>query len=392
MKIVVFGGLGSQGRGALLDLAQSEDVDEVICADANLDGWSDFSTLVDTTKITPVEIDASAKDSLVALLRQNVDAAIDLLPIKFMTNAVEAAIDAKVPLVSTNYAHPLRGFHQQAVDAGIGLMPECGLDPGIDLVLFGYGVKQFDRLTALHSCCGGFPEKSACTNPLNYKVTWNWEMVLTSTKRESTFIRNGQKIVIPAAEQHSEENIGKIHFPGLGELEAVPNGDAAVYMDLLGVADTIEETTRYALRWPGWSAFWRPLKKLGFLADDPLTVSGCEVSPHQFMTALLGPQLQYAADEKDIVAMQNVFEGVKDGVGKRLTMNLLIERDLQTGLFAMNQGVGYPASIVAQMLARGEICATGLLSPAVDISAERFLSELSARGIKIDIDEQTISL
>jgi len=391
MKIVVLGGLGSQGKGALLDLSRSADVDEIVCADANLDGWSDFASAVDTTKITPVKIDASSKDSLVALLEQNVDAAIDLLPLKFMLNAFEAAIDARVPLVSTNYAHPLRKLHQQAVDAGVSLMPECGLDPGIDLVLFGHGIKQFDRVTALHSYCGGFPEKSACTNPLNYKVTWNWDMVLTSSKRVSTFIKNGQKVVIPAAEQHSENSISQIHFPGLGELEAVPNGDAAVYMDTLGIADTIEETTRYALRWPGWSAFWRPLKKLGFLSDDVLDVAGCEVTPHQFVTALVGPQIQYADDEKDIVAMQNVFEGFKDGILKRLTMNLLIERDLQTGFFAMNKGVGYPASIAAQMLAKGEIRATGLLSPTVNIPAEKFLSELSARGIKIDIEEQILN-
>ena len=390
MKIVVFGGLGSQGRGALLDLSQSAAVDEIICADANLEGWVDFAAAVDIAKISPVKIDASAKDSLVALLKQNVDAAIDLLPLKFMVNAFEAAIEAQVPLVSTNYAHPLRHLHQRAVEAGIGLMPECGFDPGIDLVLFGHGVKQFDEVKILHSNCGGFPEKSACNNPLNYKVTWNWDMVLRSSKRDSVFIKDGVKKVIPAAEQHNKENVVKIDFPGLGELEGIPNGDAAVYMDSLGIADTIEETTRYALRWPGWSDFWRPLKQLGFLSDDPLQFPECKVSPHQFLTTLIGPQIQYKDTEKDIVAMQNIFEGTKDGKRKRLTMNLLIERDLDSGLFAMNRGVGFPASIVAQMLAKGEIATKGLLSPTVDIPAERFMDELSNRGIKIEIEEQIL--
>ena len=390
MKIAVFGGLGSQGKGALLDLSQSADIDEIICADANLEGWADFASTVDTAKITPVKIDASAKDSLVALLKQNVDAAIDLLPLKFMVNAFEAAIEAQVPLVSTNYAHPLRHLHQGAIEAGVGLMPECGFDPGIDLVLFGHGVKQFDEVKILHSNCGGFPEKSACNNPLNYKVTWNWDMVLRSSKRDSVFIKDGVKKVIPAAEQHNKENIVKIDFPGLGELEGIPNGDAAVYMDSLGIADTIEETTRYALRWPGWSDFWRPLKQLGFLSDDPLQFSDCKVSPHQVLTTLIGPQIQYEDTEKDIVAMQNIFEGTKDGKRKRLTMNLLIERDLDSGLFAMNRGVGFPASIVAQMLAKGEIATKGLLSPTVDIPAERFMTELSNRGIKIEIEEQIL--
>ncbi|MEA3544368.1 MAG: saccharopine dehydrogenase C-terminal domain-containing protein, partial [Thermodesulfobacteriota bacterium] len=181
-----------------------------------------------------------------------------------------------------------------------------------------------------------------------------------------------------------------INFPGLGELEAVPNGDAAVYMDLLGIADTIEETSRYALRWPGWSDFWHPLKKLGFLSDRPLNFSGGQVSPHQFLVDLIGPQIQYEDTEKDIVAMQNIFEGIKDGKGKRLIMNLLIERDLDSGLFAMNMGVGYPASIVAQMLAKKEITGKGLLSPTVDIPAEKFIAELLNRGIKIDCEEQNL--
>lgn len=388
MKIVVLGGLGSQGRGALLDLINSVAVNEIICADANLDSWNSFAATIATKKITPIKIDASSVDALAQLLRQNVDAAIDLLPQPFMKNAFEAAIEAKVPLVSTNYAHPLRHLHQQSVDAGIGLMPECGLDPGIDLVLFGYGVKQFDEVKVLQSCCGGFPEKSACNNPLNYKVTWNWDMVLTSSKRDSVFIKDGKRLLIPASEQHSEKNIAKVDFPGLGKLEAIPNGDAAVYIDILGIADTIVETTRYALRWPGWSNFWRPLKQFGFLSDEPLNFSDCKISPHQFISTLIGPQVQYQDNEKDIVAMQNIFEGIKEGVKKRLTMNLLIERDLESGLFAMNKGVGYPASIAAQMIAEGKITQKGLLSPTVDIPAEEFMAELSRRGIKVDYQEK----
>ncbi|WP_020677023.1 saccharopine dehydrogenase family protein [Geopsychrobacter electrodiphilus] len=386
MKIVVLGGLGSQGRAVLIDLARSPAVDEVICADANLAGWAQFAKTVDTKKITPVKMDASSPEALCHLFKQGVDVAIDLLPVSFMSNAFEAAIASGVPLVSTNYAHSLRHLHQQALDAGVTLVPECGLDPGIDLVLFGHGVRQFDEVKVLNSYCGGFPEKSACNNPLNYKVTWNWEMVLRSSMRNSLFIKDGQRLAIPAADQHKAENVGTILFPGLGELECIPNGDAAVYADLLGIAATIEETTRYALRWPGWSNFWRPLKQLGFLSDEALDFPCGQVSPLQFLTTLIGPQVQYEKTEKDIVVMQNVFEGIKDGKRKSLVSNLLIERDLESGLFAMNMGVGYPVSVVAQMIAKGEITKKGLLSPALDIPCETFFSELSKRGIKIDTE------
>ncbi len=313
MKIVVLGGLGSQGRAVLIDLVRSPAVDEIICADANLAGWAQFAETVDSTKITPVKIDASSAEALQQVLKQGVDVAIDLLPVSFMANAFAAAIACKVSMVSTNYAQSLHNFHQLALDADVTLMPECGLDPGIDLVLFGYGVRQFDEVHALKSYCGGFPEKTACNNPLNYKVTWNWDMVLRSSMRDSLFIKAGKRFAIPAADQHKEENIDTIFFPGVGELECIPNGDAAVYADILGISDTIEETTRYALRWPGWSRFWRPLKELGFLSEESLDFSGVQVSPRQFLSTLIGPQVQYKETEKDIVVMHNAFEGIKDG-------------------------------------------------------------------------------
>ncbi|MBE9571857.1 MAG: saccharopine dehydrogenase, partial [Proteobacteria bacterium] len=282
----------------------------------------------------------------------------------------------------------IRHLHDRAVEAGVSLMPECGLDPGIDLIVCGHYVTQFDEVYVLNSYCGGFPETKACDNPLNYKVAWNWDLVLGTQKRESVFVKDGRRLIVPAADQHDNEMIHQIDFPGLGKLEAVPNGDAVFYTYLLGVTETIQETGRYALRWPGWCAFWSPLKKLGFLSDDPVEGLDFQVSPRQFLVKFMGPQLQYRDDEKDIVAMHNVFKGVKDGRKKSIVVNLMIERDLETGLFAMNQGVGYPVSIVARMMANKEIERKGLLSPATDIPYDSFMEQLGLRGITIDEKEE----
>jgi saccharopine dehydrogenase-like NADP-dependent oxidoreductase len=209
-------------------------------------------------------------------------------------------------------------------------------------------------------------------------------MVLGSQNRESVFIKDGRRLTVSASDQHENKMIHQIDFLGLGKLEAVPNGDAVFYTDLLGVTGTIQETSRYALRWPGWCAFWAPLKKLGFLSDDPVDGLSCKVSPRQFLVELMGPQLQYRDDERDIVVMHNVFKGVKDGRKKSIVTNLMIERDLETGLFAMNQGVGYPVSIVAKMIGSGQIKEKGILSPAIDIPYKSFMAELSKRGIEVE--------
>lgn len=384
MKIAVLGGLGFQGKAALLDLSRSEAVREIISVDAAPKGLGKLAEFLDMNKVKLVELDASSQDAITSVLKRGVDVGIDLLPQPLMTNAFEAAVEAGVHLVSTNYARAFRRFDNPARAAGIAIMPECGLDPGIDLVIFGQAVREFDELHVVNSYCGGFPEKSACDNPLAYKISWNWEMVLTTQNRDSVFIKDRRRLDIPASEQHDSEMIHKIDFPGLGELEAVPNGNAVFYTDLLGVTPTIRQIGRYALRWPGWCAFWRPLKKLGFLSDEPVPGLDCAVSPHQFLAKFLEPKLRYHEKEKDLVAMLNVFEGIKDGRKKRIIISLLIERDVETGLFAMSLGVGYAASIVAQMLARGQIKKKGLLSPATDVPYEAFMAELSRRGLEVN--------
>jgi saccharopine dehydrogenase-like NADP-dependent oxidoreductase len=385
MKILVLGGCGIQGRSALCDLASDNQVTEVFCADINFDALSKIKKFTDMDKIKKVAIDAKNKKDLITLYKK-VDVVIDLLPKEFQSFVYEAALEAKVSVVNTNYIYSQEQLDESAKKAGIAILPECGLDPGIDLVFYGHAKSKFDEIHVVDSYCGGFPDKDACTNPLNYKLSWIWKGVLSSTIREGRIIRDKKIIDVPAMNQHDEKFIHMIDFPGLGTLEAMPNGDAVYFTDFMGITDTITRTGRYTLRWPGWSAFWRPMKELGFLSQDPVKNIGCVLSPFDFLDKFLGPQLEYGKDEKDLVAMINIFEGIKDKKRMRYTSTMLIERDLDTGIMAMSKGVGYTAAIVAKMLVRGDITEKGVLSPIKHIPVEKFLNSLKKRGIKIKED------
>ena len=388
MKILVLGGCGIQGRTALYDLASDAEISEIICADIQFDELSKIETFTDMGKITTAKIDAQNKSDLLNLYKK-VDVVIDLLPKDFKTHVNEAALEAKVPVVNTNYMYDIKTLDKKAKEAGITIMPECGLDPGIDLVICGDAQTRFDSLSMIKSYCGGFPEKKACTNPMNYKLSWIWRGVLSSTMREGRIIRDRQIIEIPSAIQHDDAFVHAIEFPNLGTLEAIPNGDAVFFTDRMGLTETIVNTGRYSLRWPGWSAFWRPLKELGFLSKDPVKGLAGTVSPMDFMDKHLGPQLAYQDDEKDLVAMINIFEGIKDNKKMRFTSSMLIERDLETGIMAMSKGVGYTAAIAARMIVRGDIKEKGVLSPLNHIPVEKFMNELKKRGIQIK-EETTI--
>jgi len=389
MRILVLGGCGIQGRAAISDLAQSEDVKEVICADANPAGLDLIKDSPGMSKVQPEILDAADPQNLTGLFSR-VDAAIDLLPRQYTPQVCRAAIQTGVDVVNTNYGYSISDLAEPARQAAISIMPECGLDPGIDLIIYGEAGRRFDELHVINSYCGGFPEKSACDNPINYKISWTWEGVLSSTNRDARLIIDGRVVDIPGAGQHDRRHTHTIDFPGLGQLEAIPNGDAVLFTDLLGVTATIKETGRYSLRWPGWSDFWHPLKQLGFLDDKPVAGLPCEVSPIQFLDKLMGPRLQYGKNEKDLVVMLNVFEGLLEGKAQRLTSRLLIERDLETGLMAMSKGVGYTASIVAQMIAGGEIIEKGILAPAIHIPYQPFMDRLAERGIVVEEEQEIL--
>ncbi|MER8964686.1 saccharopine dehydrogenase family protein [Mesorhizobium sp. M0808] len=380
MKIAVLGGLGLQGRAAIADLVASDGVEQVVCLDTATDGAARLGGLTDLARVRFVVPEGAIGPAL-AYVMKDVDAVIDLLPQPLMREAVQAAIATRTPLVTTNYGKAIADLAPEAEKAGVSIVTECGLDPGIDLVLYARAAGQFDTITAIDSYCGGIPEPKAVVEPLRYKVSWNFDMVLVSQNRDSVLVEDGKRVDVPAARQHDNRFIHEIEVAGLGRLEAFPNGDAPHYAGMLAAAKELQRSGRYSLRWPGWSAFWAPLKQLGFLSEDK--VPGTGVSPREFLGRLLGPQLQYGADEKDLCVMRNVFVGSEGGRRKTVTSELVIERDLASGLFGMSLGVGYPASIVAQMLARREIATPGLLNPLLHVPDGRFLDELARRAINV---------
>jgi saccharopine dehydrogenase-like NADP-dependent oxidoreductase len=382
MNVLVLG-CGLQGKGAIYDLCNSKDVEKVICADINIDALKGFEQHLDMNKVQVEKLDVSDFKSLVNLMKK-ADVAIDLLPVKFIDQIAYAGIEAGVHVVNSMYGHQMseEDIDQKAKAAGVTILPEVGLDPGIDLVLCGYGVSQLDEVTELHSWTGGFPTKEAIDNEFKYKVTWTWYGVLLSYARDAKIMEDGVIKVIKAEDEFRDENLVKFDFPGIGALEAFPNGDAVTFCEHLGISDTIKSTSRRAMRWEGHGELWTKLKDIGFLSNEP--VEGLDgVSPIEFLDKFLGPKLQYKRDEKDMVAMRNIIKGKKDGKEQTIIYDMVDTRDLETGLYAMNRTVGFTASIAAQMIANGQIKKKGLLTSVNDVPYVEFIDALKARDIEI---------
>ena len=132
MKVLVLGGCGSQGRAALYDLSRNVSVDHVTCADIQPELVDSFD-FIDKAKIQIVWIDANDLNALASKMAEKFDVVLDFLPPQCIRTVAKAAIKSGVNLVNTNYAYDILDLDHAVKERGIAIIPECGLDPGIDL-------------------------------------------------------------------------------------------------------------------------------------------------------------------------------------------------------------------------------------------------------------------
>jgi lysine 6-dehydrogenase len=385
MRVLLLG-VGMQGKAALHDLVQSEHVDEIVAADYNFEALRSHVARAGYGPRVQCEfVDASDPEGLERLMSQGADVVVDLMPMLYHDFVTAAAIKHRCHVVNASYATPeMRRLSYEARARDVTILPEFGMDPGMDLVLLGEAVRRLDTVDGIITYGAGFPEPDALDNPLNYKITWTFEGLLRSYYRAGRIIRDGEIVEFGETQMFSPELTYQIELQGLGKLEAFPNGDALKYANLMGIeTSSLKNLGRYVLRWPGHCAFWKTLVDLHFLDEAPLVVDGVEVDRRHYLAALIEPQLQYKDDERDVVVVRIEVEGRKDGQRKRTIHQVIDFRDLVTGFTAMSRTVGYTASIGAQMLGTGEIAKRGLLSPVTDVPYQAFVRHLAKRGIHV---------
>ena len=132
---------------------------------------------------------------------------------------------------------------------------------------------------------------------------------------------------------------------------------------------------------------WNKLKDLHFLDNEPMKVKGTEISPMDFFEAWGNKYLQYEPDEGDAICQRVIVEGKKDGTKAKYTYEFVEFQDFKTDLSAMAKTTAFPCSIVAQMIAKGQMDTPGVIHPAKigydEKLSDTFFAEMARRGIKI---------
>ncbi|KAK9099643.1 hypothetical protein Syun_026688 [Stephania yunnanensis] len=129
------------------------------------------------------------------------DVVISLLPPSCHIVIAEACIKLKKNLVTASYVtDSLSKLSEEAKSAGITILGEMGLDPGIDHMMAMKMINQArvrgGRIQSFWSYCGGLPSPMAANNPLAYKFSWNPAGALRAGSNPATYKSLGEIVQI----------------------------------------------------------------------------------------------------------------------------------------------------------------------------------------------------
>jgi len=404
MKLLVLGGAGKIGSAMLNDLVRNSDVDEIVAADLHIKQLEHVVKGLGSDKVKAVQVNAADKAQLVKIMQDDVDAVASAVLSAYQNTATRAAIEAGVHFCDVGQPYTVFELNEAAKDAGVTVVPSCGLDPGIDRIARGYAVSRLDKVTGLYLWCGGIPPpEQKNDNPINYKISWAWFRAFSTYLGDAEIIRDGKVVKVPKL-----DNPGAIIFQEpIGECEYFLSRAPFDLIEQLNLKD-IHEAWDTSIRWKGHCDLWKKLIGLHFLDFEPLPVpmkikrappgsphvfdteyleNPPEISPFEFLSALGEKYYHYDLDkdEGDLVLLRSRVTGEKNGEPLAIEHELIDYYDPKTGVTSMGRTTAYPCEIVAQMIARDDIKERGVvhcgkigLDPN---TAEIYFKELAKRNI-----------
>jgi saccharopine dehydrogenase-like NADP-dependent oxidoreductase len=330
-------------------------------------------------KLRPVCLDLADQAAAAALLRRH-DVAIDALPARASPMAINAALKAQTPLITLS-ARGAAGIPDLAAEtvrrSGL-IVLGCGLEPGLTEILARRLAEGLDQVEEVHILCGGVPARPE--PPLGYKIVFGGRE-LPLREAPAAVVVDGRVGTMPRY-----SGVEAVSFAGM-ELEAWHEGFATSLLEIPALR-RLRAGTQKTVRWPGYAAKVSVLRDLGLLADTPVVVDGVSVVPKRVIDAVLYPRVRLEPGEHDLALVRVSVLGVRKGRPWHATAEM-IDR-FTDGFTAMARTTCFPASVAARMIADGTVKARGVQRPESLIAGsagDRFLRELQAHGIRIDVEE-----
>ncbi len=385
--------------------------------------------------------DETALDRMVA---EN-DVVVSLLPYAFHVIVAKHCVKNKKNMVTTSYVKPeMRELDTPAKEAGIIILNEIGLDPGIDhmsaMRIIDKVHAQGGKVEGFYSLCGALPAPESCDNPFNYKFSWSPKGVVLAGNNDAVYLKDGKTIELPTAGLF--KNPMTLNFPDVGMLDIYPNRDSLSYIDIYGIPET---TTMFrgTFRFKGWCETLDVLKALKCTLPEKYDFSGKtfaaavamvngiedeknikmavakllhldenayalqaiewlglfdntpmnrkEDSMYEITSDLMIEKMMIQEKDRDMVAMMHIFKAsYPDGRTEIIKSRMLDYGSLKTDT-AIARTVALPAAIAVEMILKQEIKVKGVHIPVIADIYNPVLDNLEKLNIKM-IEEYGLPL
>ncbi len=366
------------------------------------------------------------------------DLTVSLLPYLHHLLVAKYCIEHKKNMVTTSYVKPeMQALDSDARKAGIIILNELGLDPGIDhmsaMRIIDNVHSKGGKIEEFYSICGALPAPEAANNPFKYKFSWSPNGVIMAGNNDGKYLKDGNEVYIPT--ENLFKNPLQVEFTNVGTLEVYPNRDSISYIDIYGIPE-VKTIQRGTFRYKGWCETLHEMKKLQLISNDKVDLKGKtyadfmasqigeaessnmrakvasylgininahaldaiewlgyfssepinldEESPYELTCSLMIAKMELGKHERDMVVMQhNFLAKYPDG-----TMEVIRSRMLDFGTPATDTSVArtvaLPAAIGVEMILSGQIPEKGVYRPITPGIYNPILDELEKLGIKME--------
>jgi lysine 6-dehydrogenase len=373
MKALVIGA-GMMGRALAYDFAHSPNVEKVYLADIDEKKAGDVAKSIGGI-VEPFKLDTSYYDDVIEAMKK-VDVAVGATSYNHNFLLAKAAIECGVHFCdlggNMDVVDKQISLDALAKAAGVCIIPNCGLAPGMSCAMAAGAAKRFESVDEIHIRVGGLPQKPV--PPLNYQLVFSAEGLVNEYLEPAEIIRDGklQKV-------DSMADLEELAFPPpFGKLEAfnTSGGISTLTRMFAGKVRSLDYKT---IRYPGHCEKFKMLLDLGFAGTDPVIAGNTVLTTREFFENLLRKKLSFGGP--DLVLTRVTIKGILGGAQRTLAYEMIDYYDKESDMTSMMRTTSFPTSIIAQMIVNGTITARGVYPPEQCVPLDPLIAEMKKRNI-----------
>lgn len=377
MKVILLGA-GFMGKAIAKDLVRSEGVNDIVLVDADCAKAQQVASSVNSDKLRSVELRFEKDDELKEVLQQG-DVIINAMFYSHNERMARLAIEAGVHIIDLGGAmagatDAVFALHEEAKAAGITIIPELGVTPGMTNILTGYGASKLDKVEEIKLYAGDIPVEPI--PPIDYIEVFSIERMFDYYSGEAKGIYKWKEQEYP-----SMSGCEPIYFDELGVLEAFYT--AGGISTLAESYPNVKTLTYKTVRYKGHAEKMKLLVDLGlFDIANSVKIDGKTVNVRKVIREALSKKLE-AGKKADVLLVRVLVSG--DQAEQQVTneYELVLKRSAESEETAMAKATASSVSIVAQMVANGTITTRGVSAPEQVVPGEVYIEEMAKRNIRI---------